>query len=119
MTKNTICYETSSGHRRYWNTNWFLKVEMRKDEGTGNPIVEITTAIPPGPATQVGGMMMAKPFITITLFNGEAQRFTREFEKLASYPRRRRTPMKPPSNDGNASATVPQESANADRYTQE
>jgi hypothetical protein len=67
-------------HSRYWNTDWILRVDNWDNEG--NQSVEITSAIPPGPKTQMGGMMVAKAFVTFNLKGEEARLFMQAYSQL-------------------------------------
>jgi hypothetical protein len=84
---NLIKYDLPENRSCCWNADWFLKIITTEREG--NFFVEITTVAPPGAATQVGGMMTAKPFITIKLDGAEARLFIDAYNKLISKGRRR------------------------------
>ena len=91
----TLQYEHSPGQWRYWNLDWFLRVDFRRETKPDRFWVEITTAIPPGPKTQVGGMMLAKNFITITLGDEEARQFAREYQKQTGHDSRQQARAQP------------------------
>ena len=76
-----IKYERSNNGTRYWNTDWILMVDTFNDGSDERFSVEITSAIPPGPQTRIGGMMTARAFITFNLRGEEARQFVRAYDK--------------------------------------
>jgi hypothetical protein len=86
-----IKYERSDNGTRYWNTDWILMVDTFNDESDEQFSVEITSAIPPGPQTRIGGMMTARSFITFKLRGEEARQFVEAYDKSA---RKKSSPSK-------------------------
>ena len=82
---NIIRYNLSPTQIRFWNADWFLRVEISAQKD-GERRVKITTAVPPGPATQVGGMCVANQFIAFNLSGAEARLFREEYMKLLHQP---------------------------------
>jgi hypothetical protein len=75
-----IKYTLSENHSRSWNTDWFLRVDTSETEG--KPTVQILTSIPPGPKTQISGMMVANMVITFRLYDAEARLFVEAYSKV-------------------------------------
>ena len=103
----TLHYELSSGQHRYWNLDWFLRVDFRREKKPDRFWVELTTAIPPGPKHPVDGISVARPFITLTLGDEEARQFASEYEKITCHDPRPRVRHQPRTDSSVRNAEYP------------